>query len=106
MMAIAGPTNNHDEIRMWAESRSAVPVEVLPLVVDSIPALLQIMLKEQAKDHPNVLVIGWEEFFCKFDALGLTFVYDDAATGYNEILQKEELSPYRHPEYRAASLAN
>jgi hypothetical protein len=40
-------------------------------VVDGEPALLRLMLKEQAGDRSNVLVIGWEELFSKFDALGL-----------------------------------
>ena len=42
----------------------------------------------------------------KFDALGLTFVYDNGATGYNEILQVEEKSPYRHSAYRPENLQN
>ena len=33
-MAIAGPTTDHDEIRRWADSHSALPVEVLPVIVD------------------------------------------------------------------------
>lgn len=105
-MAITGPTTDHYEIRHWADLHSAVPVEVLPVIVNSEPAVLRIMRKEQASDIPNVLVISWDEFFCKFDALGLTFVYDDGSTGYNEILQIEEKSPYRHPVYRPAGLQN
>ena len=105
-MAIAGPTTDHDEIRRWADSHSAIPVEVLPVIVDSEPALLRMILAGQVRDLPHVLTISWEEFFMKFDALGLTFVYDDDATGYNEILQIEEKSPYRHPVYRPAGLEN
>ena len=105
-MALAGPTTDHLEIRHWAESHSAVPVEVLPLIVDSEPALLRLMFREQAEDLQNVLEISWEMFFSKFDALGLTFVYDDDSTGYNEILQIEEKSAYRHPVERAFGREN
>lgn len=57
-MAIAGPTTDHHEIQHWVESHAAVPVEVLPAVVDGEPALLRLMLKEQAGDRPNVRVGG------------------------------------------------
>ena len=105
-MAMKGPTTNHEEIRCWAEARSAVPVEVLPRTVDSEPALLRLMIAAQAEDQSGVQIISWEEFFLKFDALGLTFVYADDSTGHNEILQIEEKSPYRHPVYRSANLVN
>jgi len=58
------------------------------------------VLPEQAADLANVHLISWEEFFVKFDGLGLSFVYDDEPTGYNEILQIEENSPYLHPSHR------
>lgn len=105
-MAIMGPTTDHKEIRLWAESRFAVPVEVLPQVVDSIPAVLRLTLKARIEHCLDLKPISWEEFFVKFDALGLTFVYDNGTTGFNEILQIEEKSPYRHSVYRPANLQN
>ena len=93
-MAIAGPTTNHKEIRRWAERKNAIPVEMLPHMVDSEPALLRFMLSAQLQDHPDVRRISWEDFFAKFDGLGLTFVYDNDSTGYNEILQIEASSPH------------
>jgi hypothetical protein len=103
-MAITGPTTDHTEIRRWAEFNGAVPTEVLPHILDSEPARLRMMLAEQALDHENVRIIAWEDFFVKFDGLGLTFVYDNDRAGYNEILQNEEKSPYRHPKYRPSML--
>ena len=47
-----------------------------------------------------------KSFLPKFDALGLTLVYDDGATGDNELLQTAEKSPYRHPVFRPANLQN
>ena len=100
-MPIKGPTTNHVEIRAWAEAHCAVPAEVLPHVVDSEPALLRMVLSDQfGPDRPNLRQLSWDEFFVKFDWLGLTFVYD---AEYNEILQIEEKSPYRHPVYRVAN---
>lgn len=67
----------------------------LPRIVDSEPVTLRLMLDEQASNHLNVRHISWDEFFLKFEALSLTFVYDDDSTGYNKILQIEEQFPYR-----------
>lgn len=103
-MPLSEPTTDHFEIQHWAEIRGAVPVEVLPQTLDSEPAILRLMLKEQARQQSDVRIISWDEFFVKFDELGLTLVYDSGPTGYNEILQIESRSPYRHPEYRAESL--
>lgn len=83
-----------------------MPVEVLPLIVDGEPALLRLMIADQVVDRPNVHRITWEDFFVKFDALGLTFVYDDGATGHNEILQVEANSPYRNPKDQVGDLRN
>ncbi len=69
-MAISGPTTNHDEIRQWAERNGAVPTEVLPDIVDSVPTELRFMYEERVERESNVRALGWEEFFRKFDALG------------------------------------
>ncbi len=102
-MPINGPTTDHLEIRHWAQTHNVVPVEVMPDHVDSEPATLRLMLSGQIR-HPEMIRISWDDFFVKFDELGLTFVYDSDSTGYNEILQIESRSPYRHPEYRSESL--
>lgn len=102
-MPISEPTTDHVEIRHWAQTHNAVPVEVLPDHVDSEPATLRLVLAAQG-NRPGLTEISWDEFFVKFDELGLTFVYDNDATGYNEILQVESRSPYRHPSYRSESL--
>ncbi len=64
------------------------------------------MIAEQAEDRSGVLRISWEEFFFKFDALGLTFVYGDDATGYNQILQMEENPSIVSLVYRPANFQN
>ena len=62
-------------------------------MVDGEPALLRLMLKKQAGDRSNVLVIGWEEFFSKFDNLGLAFVYDNGSPGQTRFC-KERNTPH------------
>ena len=91
-MALIGPTNNHGEICRWAERQGAVPIEILPQMVDSVPAVLRFMLDEQTRNYLDVRVVSWEEFFLKFDSLDLMFVYDEQK-GYNEILKAEGASP-------------
>ena len=94
-MSVSGPTTDHSEIRGWAAQHHARPAEVLPQRLDSEPAVLRFMFPGQARDHQDIRLISWEEFFVKFDELGLSFVYDTDSTGYNELLQVEERSPYR-----------
>ena len=102
-MPISEPTTDHFEIRHWAEQHNAVPVEMLPDHVDSEPATLRLLLPAQIRNL-GMTRISWDEFFVKFDELGLTFVYDSESTGYNEILQVESRSPYRHPAHRGEPL--
>ena len=94
------PITDHEDIRRWAESQGAIPAEVLPHVLDSEPALLRFMLKGQAASKIDVRPISWEEFFAKFDQLGLCFAYNPDKPEQNEILQIEEKSPYRYSYYR------
>ncbi len=105
-MAILGPTRNHEEIRRWAEANRFCPAERLPARVDGEPAELTLASATQLKTHQERRSISWEDFFCRFDLHGLAFVYDDDSTGYNEILQVEQQSPYRHPEHKPRSIEN
>ena len=101
-MSALSPTTNHEEIRAWATRHLAVPCEVLPHRVDGEPALLRFLFQEQARERLDVTLISWDEFFLKFDALGLTFVYEEGTREHHEILQMEEKSPYRPPAYKRA----
>jgi len=105
-MPVAGPTTNHAEIRHWAEAHKAIPTEILPPTLDHEPTTLRIMLPQMAADRKDVRVITWEEFFLKFDLFGLSFVYDDDSTGYNELLQIDAKSPYRNPTYAVIDQRN
>jgi hypothetical protein len=98
---LTGPTTDHNEIRDWADLHQVVPAELLPHQIDHEPSVLRLMLVEQARTRLDLRLITWEEFFMKFDLLGLTFIYDQDPRGYCELLQEEERSPYRRPEYRS-----
>ena len=95
-MPIYGPTNDHSEIQRWADKHHFAPVEKLPSRVDGEPAELLLVRASEAATRQDVLVLSWADFFARFDQHGLGFVYDDNAAGYNEILQIEEKTPYRH----------
>ena len=105
-MSMTGPTTNHVEIHAWAESRSIVPVEMLPHQVDHEPSVLRLMFAVHATERRDLRLITWEEFFVRFDLLGLTFVYDTDTSGYNALLQIDDKSPYRNPLYRTPGAMN
>jgi hypothetical protein len=94
-MPIAGPTTNHEEIRVWAQKHHAVPTEILPAHLNHEPLVLRMMFPQMAADRSDIRVLTWDEFFAKFDLLGLTFVYDSDRAGYNELLQIDGKNPYR-----------
>ena len=105
-MPTLGPTTDHHEIRHWAEANGAVPTEILPQIVDSVPTQIRLVLKGSAGQDATRRTITWEEFFAKFDQLGLALVYDGDSTGYNELLQIEARSPYRNPRRTAVPKEN
>jgi hypothetical protein len=105
-MAISEPTSNHEEIRRWAEANQFSPAEQLPVRVDGEPAELRLLSEPQINARQDKRLISWEEFFAKFDEQGLAFVYDQDSAGYNEILQIEQRSPYRHPEQKPDQFQN
>ena len=88
-MAIQGPTSNHEEIRVWAESLSIIPVTMEPHRIDAEPATMCLLPEGSAMNTSFVKEMTWSDFFARFDELRLTLVYDDV-TVYNEILQVED----------------
>jgi hypothetical protein len=105
-MPIFGPTTDHREIRSWADRHKVVPTEMLPHRVDHEPSVLQLMFAKKAVSCPDVHMISWDEFFARFDVLGLAFVYDDEQGGYNELLQRDEKAPRIGEAYRREHMRN
>ncbi len=105
-MPMVGPTTDHYEIQHWADAHSAIPTEILPSIVDGEPTQIRLVLGYSPETHPERRQITWNEFFLKFDQLGLALVYDDDSTGRNELLQIEAKSPYRNEKYRSVPVEN
>jgi hypothetical protein len=70
-------TTNHDEIRQWVESRGGKPASIAGTEKGGEEAgLLRIDLPGGAT-NPPLEPISWEDFFQKFDAEKLAFLYQD-----------------------------
>jgi hypothetical protein len=90
-MSAAKSTTNHDVIRKWAEERGGHPAHVR-------------RTGKQAKDDVGVIridfpgysgedtleEISWDEFFEKFEAKQLAFLYqDDAESRFNKLVSRD-----------------
>ena len=97
-MTMHGPTTDHNEIRRWVESRHGCPVELMPQRVDHEPLLLGLYFGPDAAKENGLRTVTWDDFFARFDLMGLAFVYDDdpkrEAWNSYEILQIDSRSPY------------
>ncbi|WP_419804805.1 hypothetical protein [Terriglobus sp.] len=71
------PTSDHEEIRRWAKLHSAHPAERLPSRVDGEEPVLALIFHRGSSIPDNVIPITWEEFFERFDRLGLSFLGTD-----------------------------
>jgi hypothetical protein len=80
-------TFDHDEIREWARVHGARPAEKLPDHVDGDEPLLAFLFESLSERAGRVVAVSWEDFFLKFDSLGLAFVAADqmhkSAVEYN-----------------------
>ena len=94
-MALSKTTQDHDEIRQWAEKRGAKPAAVASTEKNGQTGILR--LEFPGKPHANdsaLTEISWEEFFEKFDDMGLEFIYQDvtsegAESNFNKLVYPE-----------------
>ena len=75
-------TKDHDTIREWAESRSGYPATVAETETKKGPGILRIDFEDPSEEQPNTPDSGlhritWDEFFEKFDAEPITFLYQE-----------------------------
>ena len=70
-----GPSTDHDVIRRWAERHSASPAEIKPRKFDGEAAVLWFLFKSGGTE--DICSITWEDFFARFDLLGLKLLFDD-----------------------------
>jgi hypothetical protein len=94
-MALSKTTQDHDEIRKWAEARGAEPAEVASTHQKNEPGILRFCFpKAPNREDSNLKQIPWEDFFEKFDSSNLELIYQDkTADG-----QKSNFNKLIHPE--------
>lgn len=69
-------TTDHDEIRRWIEERGGIPAHVSGTADDRDDAgVLRVTFAED--DTAQLQPIGWDDWFDKFDAAGLAFLYQN-----------------------------
>lgn len=94
-MSTSKTTKDHDEIRMWAEARHAVPCEVEGTERDSEPGILRFEFSQARNRNDDKLrEISWEEFFAKFDENNLELLYqektaDGHVSNFNKLIHPE-----------------
>lgn len=69
----AKTTTDHGEIRRWAEDRGGKPATVRGTADDGEAGVLRIAFTDEGDLKP----IEWDEFFDKFEAANLAFLYQE-----------------------------
>ncbi len=98
-MALAKTTQDHDEIRKWAEARGGKPAVVAATETDGATGILRLMFPDAPNHNDGALEeIPWEEFFEKFDESGLQLTYqeetaDHQISDFNKLTYPEPDSP-------------
>lgn len=69
-------TRDHETIRRWAEERGGSPATVKATMEDEHAGLLRIDFPDYSGEE-SLEHVSWEEFFDKFDAEELDFLYQD-----------------------------
>ncbi|HEX6771082.1 MAG TPA: hypothetical protein VF126_03590 [Acidobacteriaceae bacterium] len=91
-------TQDHDEIRRWAEARHAVPCEVASTRQDGEAGILRLCFpKSRNRNDAALHEIDWNQFFEKFDQNGLSMVYQEKTAGgarsnFNKLIHAESES--------------
>ena len=76
-------TNDHDIIQHWAKRFGAVPAERKVFTFDSEPALLHFLFGAAKAGTPELRPITWEDFFARFDLLGLSVALDNESPDFD-----------------------
>jgi hypothetical protein len=94
-MALSKTTQDHEEIRRWAEARSAVPAEVANTHQKNEPGILRFCFPDAPnRKDSNLREISWEEFFEKFDENNMELVYQEKTAAGEE----SNFNKLIHPE--------
>jgi hypothetical protein len=76
------PTRDHNVIRSWVEKHDGVAAEVIPFKFDGEPTILHFLFGEAKAGTPELRPISWDDFFARFDLLGLSLAFDDETPRY------------------------
>jgi len=97
-MALSKTTQDHEEIRDWAEKRGAVPAEVRSTRRKDEPGILRFCFPDaKNRENESLSEISWDDFFEKFDENDLELVYQEkTASGrrsnFNKLVYPEAKS--------------
>lgn len=84
-MSLSKTTQDHDEIRRWAEARGARPAEVADTKRENGTGILRFCFPNAPnRNDSNLREISWEEFFQKFDENNLELVYQEETAAGEE----------------------
>ncbi len=108
-MALSKTTQDHDEIKAWAERRGALPAEVASTETGAGPGIIRLMFPKAPNANDSALKeIGWDEFFGKFDESNLALVYQEvtaegAESNFNRLIHPDdEDHPGKTPAKKAS----
>ena len=77
-MALAKTTQDHDEIREWAEARGGKPAVVSATEGKDETGIIRLMFPKAPHHNDDALEeISWDEWFEKFDESGLELTYQE-----------------------------
>ncbi|GGC30882.1 hypothetical protein GCM10011386_23610 [Parapedobacter defluvii] len=77
IMSTSKQTSDHNTIRKWAEQRGGVPAKVRGTGRGDDEGVLRIHFPENSKSDDQLEEISWSDFFDKFDAEKLNFLYQE-----------------------------
>jgi len=94
-------TQDHDEIRKWAEARGGKPAHVIRTGSKDDAGILRIDFPGYSGEG-SLEPITWEQFFEKFDERNLALVYQErTASGevsnFNKLVSAEDADHPSHP---------
>ncbi len=88
-MSTSKQTNDHDEIRKWAETRGGVPAKVKGTGNGDDEGILRIHFPANSESNDELEEIEWADFFEKFDSEKLDFLYqEEKADGQTSTFHK------------------
>ncbi|WP_207480023.1 hypothetical protein [Arenibaculum pallidiluteum] len=99
---MAKTTNDHDEIRRWAESHGGKPAAVKRTHRSGDTGIIRIMFPDNAQsEHDSLEEISWDEFFEQFEDSQLTLLYEEDSL-FNKLIGRDTAEKRAQGDNRAA----